>query len=324
MKNRLTLFILVASLSVLGIAAWQDKSDGLEDDADTDTRVNFLATAPKLAGSPAIGRSESRREAENGRELEQILPIDLVGSEAKSLVGQGLEAWQNYYQALSEENFVIDLSDPDFQWWTSDPEMVEEFFLQYDHKLQEMSSYFEERRALEASLEGQDPGRLVLSSNIARFGDGLGALERDLEYLWAQEFYSDDARHLSNLIALQAKRQGAALPPEAMSSAFKRFGYPIETLFKHETGQEFSSLTQETQSALLNQFSSGLLEIAQLRSQIQIYEAAAFQATKEIKLLKLPSLAAQNELISESALLQGQAEDIWKRMSEAIRRGGEQ
>jgi hypothetical protein len=202
--------------------------------------------------------------------------------------GKGLAAWQEFYRNVPRfGGLVINSGAPEFAWWFEDPEMLALYQEEFEKSLPIVLLDIEERRARESDPTLGDPmkfdsGFRTLENNLERYGEEIEALGFQPDWFREQGLRSDEARRLASFLVQQARAAQSGKQFDFEGTPRYRFNTPLDQVVARAAGLDMASMSPERASSLVDRYANTLLQAAEIRTQMQLYESAATHASGQL------------------------------------------
>ena len=279
------ILVLLLILAGSGAAYWAVDSGSVEGGQSPSLQTPE-ARVGKPAGADAAPKAKSadrvKEQEDAGASASRIVPREMPSHQPNRPHGKGLVAWQEYYRNAPRMAGMIDAGAPGFSWWFEDPEMVALYEEAFERQLPLIVEEFAERRSRESDPSQVDPGSRAMEMNLVRYERELEAIGFQADWFRVQEPRSDVARHLSNYLVLQARAAETGKVFDLDGAARYRFNTPLDQVTQRAAGLDLRTMDAGRVNRLVDSYANVVLQAAELRSQMQVYEAAGVQATREL------------------------------------------
>lgn len=311
--------VFLLGLGVIGGLNWpRDRARFGEEHASLPNDSRVANQAVDADTSSATSRSAISPGSQETLD-QKIRPVAMPPHSFATPHGQGLEAWQAFYRDFPRENGLLDFGAPGFAWWFEDPEMVALFESSFDAQIPIMMQEFAERRSRENDLSQVDPGSRAFESNLLRYHEEIEQLGFQADWFRVQEPRSDVARHLSNFLVHQARAETSGKQYDFQGLPRYRFNTPLEQVVERAAGLNLREMSSGRVNSLVDSYANVLLQAAELRSQMQVYEAARFQAARELGLVNFPHNHPSAPFCDEVMSFRGDLDRLWSSFVAEVR-----
>lgn len=311
--------ITLVGLAVAGGVSWawnNGESEGgvpsgsesvsLDSGAASAPRIQQILHAPSSSGVSPTGESATKE----ARAL--IQPRDMPTKRMNRPHGKGLAAWQEFYRNVPRHgSMVIDSGSPEFAWWFEDPEMVALFQEEFEKALPMVLQELEERRSRENDPSQIDPGSRAFERNLVRYEQEIEALGFQPDWFRVQEPRSDVARYLSNFLVLQARAAQSGKKFDLEGSPRYRFNTPLDQVVARTAGLDLRTMDSGRVTSLVDSYANTLLQAAEIRTRMQLYEGAAQRATIQMQVAAFSPNVQGAPFSDEVLAFEADLESLW-------------
>lgn len=217
-----------------------------------------------------------------------IQPREMPAKPMNHPHGKGLAAWQEFYRNVPRfGGLIINAGAPEFAWWFEDPEMLALYQEEFEKALPIVLLDIEERRARESdpTLDDPmrfDPGFRALENNLDRYGEEIEALGFQPDWFREQGLRSDEARRLAGFLIQQARATQSGRQFDLEGSPRYRFNTPLDQVVARTSGKDLRTMDPARVTSLVDRYAHTLLQAAEIRTQMQLYESAATHASGQL------------------------------------------